>query len=66
MEDLNERMIAELAKRIGGIRGYYPTNRAADAIEGIIKTPFTPEIEKEEKPKDFNPSTLDKYEGEIR
>ena len=32
-------------------------------MEGIVKTPFTSEIEREERPKDFNPPTLDKYEG---
>ena len=32
-------------------------------MEGITKTPFTLEIEKEEKPKDFNSPVLDKYEG---
>ena len=45
-EDLDERMIVELAKRVREIQGYYPTNRATDAIEGITKTTFTPEIEK--------------------
>ena len=62
-EDLEERLIAEVAKRVRGVRGYYPTSRAADAMEGIVKTPFTSEIEREERPKDFNPPTLDKYEG---
>ena len=38
-------------------------NRDADKMEGITKTPFTPEIEREEKPKDFNPLVLEKYEG---
>ena len=60
-EDLEERLITEVAKRVGGLRGYYPTSRAADAMEGIMKTPFTSEIEKEERPKDFNPPALDKY-----
>ena len=32
-------------------------------MEGIVKTPFTLEIEREERPKDFNPPALDKYEG---
>ena len=32
-------------------------------MEGIVKTPFTSEIEREERPKDFNPPTLDKYDG---
>ena len=32
-------------------------------MEGITKTHFTPEIKKEEKPNDFNPPVLDKYEG---
>ena len=62
-EDLEERLIAEVAKRVGGVRGYYPTNRAVDAMEGIVKTPFASEIEREERPKDFNPPALDKYEG---
>ena len=62
-EDLEERLIVEVAKRVGGVQGYYPTSRAVDAMEGIVKTPFTSEIEKEERPKDFSPPTLDKYEG---
>ena len=37
--------------------------RVADAMKGIIKTPFFPEIEKEDRPKDFNKPVLDKYEG---
>ena len=52
-----------MAKRVGGDRGYYPTNRAADVMEGIVQAPFTSEIEREERPKYFNPPTLDKYEG---
>ena len=32
-------------------------------MEEIVKTPFTPEIEREERLKDFNPPALDKYEG---
>ena len=32
-------------------------------MEGIVKTPFTPWIEREERPKDFNPPALEKYEG---
>ena len=32
-------------------------------MEGITKTPFTPEIERKEKPKNFNSPVLDKYEG---
>ena len=32
-------------------------------MEGITKTPFAPEIERKERPKDFNPPALDKYEG---
>lgn len=62
-EDLEERLIAEVAKRVGGVRGYNPKSRAMDAMEGIVKTSFTCEIEKEERPKDFNPPALDKYEG---
>ena len=32
-------------------------------MEGIIETPFTLEIKRDEMPKDFNPSTMEKYEG---
>ena len=32
-------------------------------MESIVKTPFTGEIEREERPKDFNLPALDKYEG---
>ena len=32
-------------------------------MEGIVKTPFTLEIEKEERPKYFNLLVLEKYEG---
>ena len=56
-------MIAKLTERVGGIRGYYPMNKVVVAMEGNTKTPFTPEIEKEEKPKDFNLPVLGKYEG---
>ena len=38
-------------------------DRSAAVMEGIVKTPFIPEIEKEEKPKDFSPLTMEKYEG---
>ena len=38
-------------------------DREAVAMEGIVKTPFTPEIEKEKRPKDFNPPAMEKYEG---
>ena len=62
-EDLDEKLIAEVEKQVGGVQGYYPTNKTADAMEGIMKTPFTLEIEKEERPKDFNLPLLDKYEG---
>ena len=48
---------------MGGVQGFYPTDRATAAIEGIIKTPFTSEIEKEERPKDFNLPALKKYKG---
>ena len=61
--DLDERLIAEVAKRVGGVRGFYSTDIAAIAMEGIVKTPFTPEIEKEERRKYFNPPALEKYEG---
>ena len=62
-KDLDEKLIAEVAKWVRGVRGYYLTDKAADAMEGIVKTPFAPEIEREEKPKDFNPPALDKYKG---
>ena len=52
--DLDERLIAEVAKRVGGVRGYYLSSRTTDAMEGIVKTLFTPEIEREERLKDFN------------
>jgi len=29
-------------------------------MEGIVKTPFIPEIEREERPKYFKPQELDK------
>ena len=32
-------------------------------MEGIVKIPFAAWIEKEERPKDFNPPALEKYEG---
>ena len=38
-------------------------NRAADVMEGIVKTPFTPEIVREERSKDFNLPAMKKYEG---
>ena len=61
--DLDERLIEVVAKQVGGVRRFYSTNRAAAAMEGIVKIPFTPWIEKEEWPKDFNPPKMEKYEG---
>ena len=44
--DLDERLIAEVAKRVGGVRGFYSMDRVAAAMEGIVKTPFIPELDK--------------------
>ena len=52
-----------MAKRIGVVRGFYSTDRVAVAMEGIVKTLFAPQIEKEERPKDFNPPAMEKYES---
>ena len=56
-------MIEFVAKRIGGIRALYPTDQVADATKGITNSSFAQWIEKEEKPKDFNPPIPEKYEG---
>ena len=48
---------------MAGVRGFYPMDRAVATMEGIVKTPFTPGIEKEERPKDFNPLAMEKYES---
>ena len=61
--NLDEKLIEEVAKRVGEVWGFYSTDRATAAIEGIVKTPFTPWIEKEERLKDFNPLAMEKYEG---
>ena len=37
---LDERMIEEGAKRIGGMQTFYPTNRATATMKGIVKSPF--------------------------
>ena len=60
---LDERLIEEVAKRIREVHGFYSTDRAAVVMQGIVKTPFAPLIEKEERPKDFNPPAMEKYEG---
>ena len=52
MGDLDKRLIEEVAKRVGAVRGFYLTDKATAAMKGIIQTPFTPQIEKEERPKD--------------
>ena len=59
-EDLDERLIEEVARRVNGVRTLYLTNQAAVAMKGIIKSPFAPWIEKEKRPKDFNPPILEK------
>ena len=48
-ENLNERLIEEVAKQVGEVQGFYPPDRAVVAMEGIVKTHFAPWIEKEER-----------------
>lgn len=52
-----------MAKRVGGMRALYPTDQAAAAMKGIIKSPFVLWIEKEERPKDFKLPELERYDG---
>ena len=42
---------------------FYPIDQVVATMKGIIKSPFTLWVEKEERLKDFNPLVLDRYEG---
>lgn len=58
--ELDEKLIEEVAKRIGGIQTHYPIEQAAVAMRGITRSPFASWIEKEENPRDFNPPMLER------
>ena len=62
-ENLDEQLIEEVAKQVGEVWGFYLTDKATAAMEGIVKTPFATWIKKEERPKDFNSPALEKFEG---
>ena len=63
LEELSKRFIKEVDQRIGRFSANSPTDKAMETMKGISKSPFTSWIVREVKPKEFGPSTLDKFDG---
>ena len=62
-EELSERIIEEVVKRIKRVPTNSLTDKALEVMRGISKSPFALWIVQEVKPKEFNPSALEKFNG---
>ena len=62
-EKLNKRLIEEVAKRIEGVTTVILVDLELITVGGITRSSFTQWIERENKPKDYNPLILAKFEG---
>ena len=56
-------LLRKSQKKIGGVRTTIPVDLALIAIRGITRLTFAQWLERENKPKDYNPPVLDKFEG---
>ena len=61
-EELSERLIEEVARRIGGARINSPIDQTVETMRGISKSSFASWIAQEVKPKKFSPLILDMFD----
>ena len=61
--ELSERLIEEVAKRIERASSNSLMEKALEAMRGISKFPFTSWIIQEVKPREFNPPILENFDG---